>query len=130
MFKVNKKLKFIPTLLALILFSFSSAAHHSAAPFDTGKQIVIKGEVTKFQWTNPHVWIHINVADSNGEMVEWKVEYVNPNALKRQGWKRKSFQVGDKVSITVNPVKSGEPKGWFVYAVLADGSTLGKKNQG
>lgn len=101
-------------------------AHHSAAMFDVENEQVLRGTVTKFQFTNPHVWIHLSVPGENGEVTVWKIEALNPNALKRKGWKRSSFKTGDEVSITIYPAKSGKPKGGFVRAVTADGTELGQ----
>ena len=120
------------SLLFFVLLSQPAYTHHSAAMFDLESRITIEGTVKKFQWTNPHVWIHIDVAQDAGDPVLWRIEYVAPNVLKRKGWKRTTFRKGDNVSITLNPAKSGDPKGWFVSAVLADGSAIGpgKDNTG
>ncbi|MFT5351937.1 MAG: hypothetical protein ACI9MF_002763 [Gammaproteobacteria bacterium] len=114
--------------LTLLCCSFISplSAHHSAAMFDVENEMKLDGTVTKFQFTNPHVWIHFTVTDENGEETIWRVEALNPNSLKRKGWKRNSFQEGDKITITFYPAKSGKPVGYFVRAITADGTKLGQ----
>lgn len=114
-------------LLTLFLLTQNVHSHHSAAMFDLETIVEIEGTVEKFQWTNPHVWLHVSTADKNGEPVRWKIEHVAPAILKRQGWKRTSFRKGDKISITFYPAKSGKPKGGFIRAVTADGTKLGKE---
>lgn len=122
-------------LVSIIFASFCTGiafpvlAHHSAAIFDLEKEIALEGTVVKFQFTNPHVWLHINVPDEGGNLVEWRIESVSPNMLKRKGWKRNSFKPGDQVSIKAYPTKDGEPKGAFIRAVLPDGSVLGRKEE-
>jgi hypothetical protein len=115
-------------VLTLLCCSFASSlfAHHSAAMFDLEKEVKVEGTVKKFQFTNPHVWIHVSVTDENGAEMVWKVEALNPNALKRKGWKRNSFVKGDTVSLTFYPAKSGDPKGYFIRATTADGTELGQ----
>jgi hypothetical protein len=50
-------------------------AHHSnAAICDADKRTVIKGEVTKVQWTNPHSYIYLDVKDAGGNVVNWALE--------------------------------------------------------
>ena len=105
----------------------TSLAHHSAAMFDLQKNVVLQGTVKKFQFTNPHVWIHLLVVDENGVETLWKIEALNPNALKRKGWKRNTFKAGDEVTITAFPAKSGKPRANFLRAITADGSELGQK---
>jgi len=119
------RFKFLLILSCCLLFG-PARAHHSSAMFNVENEQVLEGTVTKFQFTNPHVWIHLSVPGENGEVTVWKIEALNPNALKRKGWKRSSFKTGDEVSITIYPAKSGKPKGGFVRAVTADGTELGQ----
>ena len=101
-------------------------AHHSFSMFDAQKEVVLKGTVKEFQWSNPHTWIQLNVADSTGKVVEWSIEGGSPNLLARQGWKRNSIKAGDRLEVTVNPLRDGQPGGSFIRAVLPDGRTLGR----
>ena len=100
-------------------------AHHSFSMFDEKKETVLKGEVKEFQWSNPHTWIQLNVTDESGKVVEWSIEGGSPNLVGRQGWKRNTFKPGDKVEITVHPMRDGQPGGSFMRAVLPDGQRLG-----
>lgn len=102
------------------------SAHHSFAMFDSSKEQVIRGTVKEFQWTNPHIWIQVAVRDRNGREVVWSVEGSSPNSLRRQGWSSTTFKPGDNVSITINPLKNGDPGGSFVRAVMPDGSNFGR----
>lgn len=130
--KVSKVVKnYFKFLVVVSLFGFSAQgySHHSAAIFDLESEIALEGTVVKFQFTNPHVWLHVNVEDDQGNVVEWRVESISPNMLKRKGWKRNSFKPGDKISLKVHPTKDGEPKGVFIRAVLPDGKILGRKEE-
>jgi hypothetical protein len=111
---------------ALGLFSAPVLAHHSGNMFDSQKEVVLDGTIKEFQWSNPHIWIQINVPNGKGGVDEWSVEGGSPNLVGRQGWKRSSFKTGDKVVLTIHPMRSGEPGGSFVSAVFADGRTLGR----
>lgn len=102
-----------------------AAAHHSANMFDPQKEVVLDGTIKEFQWTNPHIWIQVLVADAKGATVEWSVEGGSPNLVGRQGWKRNSFKPGDKVVMKIRPMRNGDPGGSFVSATFADGRTLG-----
>lgn len=119
---MNKKL-LLPTLLAVM--ALPALAHHSFSMFDSDKEVVLMGEVKEFQWSNPHTWIQLNVTDASGKVVEWSIEGGSPNLVGRQGWKRNTFKPGDKVQITVHPMRDGQPGGSFMRAVLPDGRKLG-----
>jgi hypothetical protein len=81
-----------------------AAAHHSTAAFDNSRVVRIEGEITQFRWTNPHASIKIDGDASEGPDGLWTVEMTAPNVLINQGWKRTSLEIGDKVTIFVNPL--------------------------
>jgi Family of unknown function (DUF6152) len=89
----------ISTLCAL----GSVQAHHSFARFDFQKNVPIEGVVTAWQWTNPHSWLYLAVADGKGGTVKWGVEGNSPNTLIRFGLKKNIFKAGDKVSVDIHP---------------------------
>src|SRR3954462_9997686 len=65
-------------------------AHHSfAAEYDAAKPVKLSGKVTKIEWTNPHIFIYMDVTDEKTGAVEsWALELGSPNSLMRLGWKR------------------------------------------
>jgi hypothetical protein len=99
-------------------------AHHSPAAFDRTKEVKLVGTVKEFRWQNPHTWIEVIVPDEKGKDVVWGVELTSPTYLIRAGWKSNIIKPGDKVSVVVNPVRSGEPSGIFKSLTLADGRVL------
>src|SRR5499426_2216458 len=91
--------------LAVVL-TFGAAhgayAHHSFAMFDNENQIKLKGTVTDFQWTNPHVYIELdaeNVYSEDKTVKRWTVECANPGILNRIGWKFNMIKAGDEITI-------------------------------
>ncbi|MGC1458090.1 MAG: DUF6152 family protein [Steroidobacteraceae bacterium] len=99
-------------------------AHHSYAMFDTSKTISLDGTVKDFQWTNPHAWIEVVVATSEG-LKQYSIEGNNPRVLGRAGWKFNTLKPGDKVTIVMNPLRDGARGGSLVSATLPDGRMLG-----
>jgi hypothetical protein len=117
------------TLMSLICAGvvFGSAsviAHHSFAPFSLETEKTITGVVNRFEWTNPHTWLWLDVGDDKGAVVTWGVEGMSPNYLSRRGWSKTTFKPGDKVTIVVRPMKDGSAGGMFVRATLPDGKAL------
>ena len=101
-------------------------AHHSFAMFDNEKEMTIEGVVKEFQWTNPHIWIQVNVTGADGKVTEWSIEGGSPNGLRRNGWSKSSLNAGDKVSVKIHPLKDGSPGGSFMSAVV-NGEPLGRR---
>ena len=106
---------------ALIAAPAAAWAHHSFAMFDQSKQVSVAGTVRDFQWTNPHAFIEVE--DAQGKL--WGIELNSPNNLVRQGWKRTILKAGDKISVTLNPLRDGRPGGLFNAVTLPDGHVLG-----
>jgi hypothetical protein len=90
-------------LALLLLVAPTAFAHHSAAMFDATKTITLEGTIERYEWANPHVYIHL--ASSSGT---WVVEAGSPSMMQRVGWTPDSFTVGDVVSIDVNPTRNAE----------------------
>jgi len=103
-------------------------AHHSFAMFDHKNRITLDGTVTDFQWTNPHVFIELDVAGDQGAMKHYSIECASPNVLQRLGWKFNQMKKGDKVKLLVNPLRNGKPGGMLEEATLADGRVLSDGN--
>ena len=99
------------------------SAHHSFAVFDMTSEKTITGTVSKFEWTNPHTFIFVDVPNEKGVIETWAIEGMSPNYLGRRGWSKTSVKPGDKITMTVRPLKDGKAGGMFVRA-LVDGKTL------
>jgi hypothetical protein len=119
------KSRLLNTLALGLLIGIPIFAHHSFTMFDTTKQITITGTVTEFQWTNPHSYIEIDVADEHGAVKHWSIEMGSPSILQQSGWKFKSLKKGDKTTLVINPLKTGLAGGFLNAATLPDGKVLG-----
>jgi hypothetical protein len=107
-------------ITALVVSGSPLAAHHSFAMFDSTNKTTISGTVTRFEWTNPHVFIEIDVPGSDGTVKHWSVELGSPSILLRSGWKFTDVKPGDKVTAIVNPLRDGRPGGMLYRLTLPD----------
>lgn len=98
-------------------------AHHSFAMFDRTKTVKLAGTIKEYDWTNPHIYIWLNVADAKGQQT-WGIESASPGVLVRHGWNRNTLKAGDKVTLEINPLRDGRTGGSFVRLTLADGTTM------
>lgn len=102
------------TIIGTALFALAlttAQAHHSfPAQYDVEKPITLTGEVTEVQWTNPHIFIYIDVEDeATGDVVNWALEMGGPNALLRLGWKRDSLVPGNVITVEGSLARDGSP---------------------
>jgi Family of unknown function (DUF6152) len=132
---------FLAASAALLVAGTPLFAHHSfAAEFDVKQPITLKGTVTKVEWTNPHVWIYLDVTDAQGSVTHWQCENGAPNALARMGWTRHSLNAGDQVTIegfraknddrTANARQVILPDGRKVFSGSAEDGGPGKAKEG
>jgi hypothetical protein len=95
-------------LATLLVIALPATAHHSfPAQYDIDKPITLTGKVTKVEWTNPHIFIYIDVADAAGATVNWALEMGGPNTLLRLGWKRDSLKEGDEIKVEGSLARDG-----------------------
>jgi hypothetical protein len=86
-------------------------AHHSfAAEFDANQPITIKGKVTRIVWTNPHVWIYMNVQDASGKLVNWGFEMGAPHQVRSRGWDRTTLKTGDEIIVEGSRARDGSAR--------------------
>jgi hypothetical protein len=108
-----------------LLAAPSAFAHHSFAMFNRDKVAAVTGIVKEYEWTNPHVWIHLTAPDEKGAMREWGFEMQSIAQDTRAGWRADSVRPGDKITVEFHPLKDGSRGGQLMSAVLANGKRLG-----
>ena len=112
-------------LLAALASAAPASAHHSPVMFDQSKTVTLTGTVRLFQWTNPHCYIQVLV-DDGGRQTEWNMEMGAPVYLFNRGWRPSTLKPGDRITITVNPLRSGANGGLVLSVIDADGKPVGR----
>jgi len=101
-------LLFAASVLAAVGTVTPVRAHHAfAAEFDSTQPITLRGSVTRVEWINPHTWIHLDVKDSSGKVIEWMIEGGTPNTLLRRGVDKNSLPAGTEIVVEGYRAKNG-----------------------
>ena len=111
-------------LAALIGSTRKLFAHHSTAMYDMANPVTVKGTVKRFEWTNPHAFIFIDVKDEKAGSVEWEIELMSLNHLRSYGWIRTTVKPGDVISATGGAARSGAPSMISAVIELPDGRKI------
>src|SRR5438128_98150 len=108
---MGKRIAAFAVAVGLLTASVHLFAHHGSAAFDVGKQVTLEGTVVEWVWANPHCLLQFDVVDEKGQMARWVTETSNPPDMINRGWTKSSFKAGDRVTVTVEPAKSGKSVG-------------------
>lgn len=122
---MKPKLGVLAAVFGLVWAAVPAIAHHSfAAEYDAKKPLTLTGAVTKVEWTNPHARFYIDAKDESGTVTTWNFELASPNSLVRNGWTRKSLNIGDVVTVKGYAAKSGAKMANANSVTLADGRSV------
>ena len=123
--RLNLAVAVVGTILVLIGTAVSISAHHAfAAEFDANRPVNFDGTVTKMEWLNPHVWIHLDVEMSDGSMQSWAFEGGTPNVLFRRGFTKQSLLPGTKIHVDGYQAKDGTNRANGRDITFPDGTKL------
>jgi len=99
-------------------------AHHSAAQFDFQNTVNMTGVVKEARFSNPHGRIILTVTDERGTR-DIEFEAHSRNNMYRQGFRPEMMKVGDKITIRIAPMRTGEDGGYVTALLTADGTAIG-----
>ena len=111
--------------IGVLGLSMATQAHHAfSAEFDANNPVSLRGTITKVEWINPHIWVHLQVAEPDGTLADWAVEGGAPNAMFRRGWNLESVPPGIEIVVEGYRAKNGENKANGRTIQLPDGKRL------
>jgi hypothetical protein len=114
----------LPAALIVLGLAVPAAAHHSIALYDTDHLATLAGTVTRIEWTSPHVFVYFDAKEADGRHAEWSMELDPPVLLRRYGWSKETVNVGDAITCTGAPAKSGAKMMRGAIVELGDGTQL------
>jgi Family of unknown function (DUF6152) len=110
--------------LAIAVLATPASAHHSFGRYNMTEISEIEGLVNKFEWSNPHSWLFVDVAKAGETPVTYGFELQSVGELLRRGWSKSIVKPGEKVKVKFRPLRDGNPAGLLVSAER-DGKLVG-----
>jgi hypothetical protein len=120
---MSKKCVVLLVAVYSLLAITSAHAHHGTAAYDSSKTVTVTGPVSAYAFVNPHVMISIDVKNSSGKVEQWEGEMTSPNHLQRTGWTKNTLKIGDQVTLSGTPSKSGSNT-MVIHKVLKEGQEI------
>ena len=119
---MNIAAKFRRFFLLALLIPMGVFAHHAyTAEFDTTKPVRLSGVLTRVEWSNPHIWIYLDVKDEKGNVTSWGFSASPPGMLQRRGITKSSLKLGEVLTITGHRAKDGSNNASGNVVRFADG---------
>ena len=124
--RMGQRIRTALSLTGVLLASASALAHHSfQAEFDISKPMTVKGTVTKVEWVNPHVYLHVDVKDDKGGVANWAFETLGPGRMRAEGMSKQTFGVGKVITLKGYAARDGSKNlGFLRQVTFDDGHTV------
>jgi len=107
----------------------SAVAHHGGAEYDLGKTVEFKAKLTKVDLINPHAWLYFDVTEPDGKVSHHRCEMRSVHVLRRSGWTKELFPVGQQITIEASPNRT-DPASCYLQTILAaDGTRMDRYGQ-
>jgi hypothetical protein len=104
-------------------------AHHGGAEYDLGKTVEFKAKLTRVELINPHAWIYFDVTETDGKVSHHRCEMRSVHVLRRSGWTKELFPVGQQITIEASPNRT-DPASCYLQTILAaDGTRMDRYGQ-
>lgn len=117
-----------PLVIGIVGLLFNGAgvlAHHSlASQFDESKPLTLQGVISKVEWVNPHVWVHIDVKDSSGAVEQWALETLPPATLRKGGLRSEMLGKGQTVTVLAYRARNESKLAFLRKITFADGKEI------
>ncbi len=108
--------------VSLVLAAATALAHHAyTAEFDLAKPVKLTGVLTRVEWTNPHIWVYLDVKDDQGKVTTWGFSASPPGMLVRRGITKTSLKLGEVLTISGHRAKDSSNNASGNIVTFADG---------
>src|ERR1700722_20416804 len=116
-------------IVALMVSTVPALAHHGGGTFDLTRSVTYMGKLTRVELVNPHSWLYFDVTDADGRVSHHRCEMRSVHVLRRSGWTKENFSVGQQVTIEASPNKT-DPGSCYLQTILAaDGTRMDRYGQ-
>ncbi len=121
---MKSKLVALFAFVCLLIVPGPIFAHHGGAAYDETKLVTVRGIVTAFEWTNPHIRILWDVKDDQGNVENWQAEWGPPTVMARRGWNKNLIKAGDEITVVGHRAKNGSTSMVPQKIILSTGEEL------
>ena len=116
-------------IVAFMASTVPAFAHHGGGTFDLSQSVTYTGKLTRVELVNPHSWLYFDVTDANGRVSHHRCEMRSVHVLRRSGWTKELFPVGQQITVEAAPDKV-DPNSCYLNTIrLENGSHMDRYGQ-
>ena len=101
------------------------SAHHSVSgQYDASRPLTLTGVISKVDWINPHIYLHLDVKEKDGAVTTWTLSTLPTAMMRRAGLTKESLQGQPGEVVTINAIAARDETkklGWISKITYADG---------
>ena len=109
----------------LVVVAGSVSAHHSVSgQYDASRPLTLTGVISKVDWINPHIYLHLDVKERDGAVTTWTLSTLPTAMMRRAGLTKESLQGQPGEIVTINAIAARDETkklGWISKITYADG---------
>lgn len=109
----------------LVVVAGSVSAHHSVSgQYDASRPLTLTGVISKVDWINPHIYLHLDVKEKDGAITTWTLSTLPTAMMRRAGLTKESLQGQAGEVVTINAIAARDETkklGWISKITYADG---------
>ena len=109
----------------LVVVAGSVSAHHSVSgQYDASRSLTLTGVISKVDWINPHIYLHLDVKEKDGAVTTWTLSTLPTAMMRRAGLTKESLQGQAGEVVTINAIAARDETkklGWISKITYADG---------
>jgi hypothetical protein len=117
---------FVLVFMASVTVAF---AHHGPGSFELGKSVTYTGKLTRLEFINPHSWLYFEVTAPDGRVSKHRCEMRSAHTLRRSGWTKELFPLGQRVVIEAAPDRADAGSCYLNTIKFVDGSHMDRYGQ-
>jgi len=105
-------------------------AHHGAGSFELSKSVTFAGaKLTRIDLINPHSWLYFDVMSADGRVEHHRCEMRSVHVLRRSGWTKDLFPVGQRITVEASPDRSDSTSCYLQTILFEDGTRMDRYGQ-
>jgi hypothetical protein len=109
----------------LVVVAGSVSAHHSVSgQYDASRPLTLTGVISKVDWINPHIYLHLDVKEKDGAVTTWTLSTLPTAMMRRAGLTKESLQGQPGEVVTINAIAARDETkklGWISKITYTDG---------